>query len=78
LLIIIIIQRAIDHIIDRLIRFIGTSLTQFVNRDYVAAPELDYYDPEGLADDEVNESWLDVQQYRQAAEMALDKMDGKR
>lgn len=48
-------------------------------RDYVAAPELDQYDPETLADDEViEESYEDQLRYRREAERELDLRDARR
>ena len=49
------------------------------HRDYVAAPELDSYDPELLAgdDDVAAETYEDMVRYRISAERELDRIDAR-
>eukprot|EP01035_Chromulina_nebulosa_P018362 gene18362-24058_t len=57
----------------------GEDLAETWMADYAPAPELDYYDPEGLAsEDEVKESYDDIVRYRKSAEKELDLLDAKR
>lgn len=53
-------------------------LTSLLNSDYAPAPELDYYDPAMLDEEEVYESYEKRMRDRLAAEEELDALDARR
>jgi DNA replication licensing factor MCM2 len=63
--------------IFRVSRFLSFDHYYF-SRDYAPAPELDYYDPNVLDDEEVHETYEKRIRDRLAAEEELDAMDAKR